>query len=100
MDRIAKKKEDWIIHNLLECWGDSSELGRIGVDVNDGCEKIIQLLLSLNIPHWKVIESVEQYIQKREWVVSKQKKQTHLDTEAKKSATTQALYCHFVYTYL
>ena len=91
---IAEKKVDWIIHKLLNIWSDSRNFSRIGIDdINDGYEKIIQVLLSLSIPPWKVIESVQQYIVQTKWVVTKQKKDFTADDAAKHSATPQSLYC-------
>jgi hypothetical protein len=38
---IAERKVDWIIHKLLNIWGDSRSFARIGININEGYEKII-----------------------------------------------------------
>ena len=70
------------------------------MSVNEGCEKIIQILLSLGIPPDQMIESVQQYIIKKKWIVVKTPHDKPLDHQQKDSAKTQSLYCQFVYCYL
>ena len=68
-----------ILHKTLNIWGMSATFDRIGMSVNEGCEKIIQIFLSLSIPPYKVIESVQEYIRQHDWNCVKQKKDMSLE---------------------
>lgn len=84
----------------MNIWGWSAAFDKIGMSVNEGCEKIIQIFLSLSIPPYRVIEQVQEYIRQHDWNCVKQKKDMSLEIKDKESATTQSLYCQFVYVYL
>lgn len=90
---LTDKYVDHIIQKTLNIWGMSATFNKIGISVNVGCEKIIQILLSLSIPPYRVIESVQEYIRVHEWNCVKQKKDMTLEHKEKDSATTQSLYC-------
>ena len=97
---LTHKYADIVIHKTLNIWGMSDSFDKIGMSVNEGCEKIIQILLAMSISPYRVIESVQEYIKQHEWNCVKQKKELTLEAKEKESATTQSLYCQFVYQYL
>jgi hypothetical protein len=61
---IVKRAQyrDKVVHAFLKIWGYSAKFREIEMPVNEGCEKIIQILLSIGIPPDEMIESVQQYV--------------------------------------
>ena len=87
MQPITSQYTKEIVFAFLNIWCNSDDFGKIGMPVNEGCEKIIQLLLSMSIEAHEVIDSVTQYIIEKKFHCTKQKKDTTLDDKAKEGAT-------------
>lgn len=100
LEPINVKFSYYIIRGFLEIWKSSNSLTRAGINVNIGCEKIIQLLISLQVEPQAVIESVNRWIYNNNYITLKEKKTIDLNAEQKEKATLQSLTCQFVYTYL
>jgi hypothetical protein len=65
-----------------------------------GCEKIIQLLISLQVEPHAVIDAVNRWISTYNYIPVKEKRTIEFNAEQKEKATLQSLLCQFVYTYL
>ena len=100
LEPMAKKFSYQVVHGYLEVWKASSNLTKIGMNTNEGCEKIIQMLLSLQIEPHDVLHAVNEWTIAHGYHTSKQKKEITLTREEKGRATLQSLICHLVYTYL
>ena len=56
-----------IVWGFMEIWLASIHFTKIGMNVNEGCSKIIQLLLSLSIEPYEVIDSINKIIIEKEF---------------------------------
>jgi hypothetical protein len=65
-----------------------------------GCEKIIQLLISLQVEPHAVIDAVNRWISTYNYIPIKEKRTIDFNAEQKEKATLQSLICQFVYMYL
>ena len=70
------------------------------MSTNEGCEKIVQMLLSLQIEPHEVLHAVNEWTCHHSYDTVKQSKELNLGKDEKGSATLQSLICHLVYTYL
>jgi len=93
LEPINVKFSYYIIRGFLEIWKSSNSLTRAGINVNIGCEKIIQLLISLQVEPQAVIESVNRWIYNNNYITLKEKKTIDLNAEQKEKATLQSLTC-------
>jgi hypothetical protein len=100
LEPMAKKFSYQVVHGYLEIWKASSNLTKLGMNTNEGCEKIIQMLLSLQIEPHEVLHAVNEWTIAHGYHTVKQKKEITLTKEEKGRATLQSLICHLVYTYL
>lgn len=97
---MAKKFSYQVVHGYLEIWKASSNLTKMGMSTDEGCEKIIQMLLSLQIEPHEVLHAVNEWTIAHGYHTAKQKKEVTLGKDEKGRATLQSLICHLVYTYL
>lgn len=88
-----------LVKAFLQIWSYRNKFDAIGMNINEGSKKIIELLLSLSLQPFKVIDAIQSFITGEGHVAVKQRS-AKLNGESKGSATSQALYCHFVYNYL
>ena len=101
LEPMARKFAYQVVHGYLEVWKASSNLTKIGMNTNEGCEKIIQMLLSLQIEPHEVLRAVNEWTMAHGYHTLKQgKKEVTLSRDEKGRATLQSLICHLVYTYL
>ena len=72
----------------------------IKINANEGSEKIVQMLLSLQVEPHEVLYSINEWMQGNDYVVKESDAPVTLDNHEKGKATLQSLVCHMVYTYL
>jgi hypothetical protein len=98
---MAKDYTFQVVHGYLELWKARSNLTKIGMNTNEGFEKIIQMLLSVQLEPHEVLQAVNEWTANHDYVAKKKKGgDLILGKEEKQKATLQSLICHLVYTYL
>lgn len=93
LEPVNHKYSFYLIKGFLEIWKTSSTLSGIGININQGCEKIIQILVSLQVEPHEVIDAVNKWIIVKKYDVSKEKRTVELSQEQKEKATLQSLLC-------
>ena len=58
---IAKKHSYQVVSGMLDIWRDSSNFSSQDMKVNESCDKMIQLLVCLNLEPHVVIDSVNRW---------------------------------------
>ena len=99
-DPIAISNPQQIVFGFLENWKVSSNFEAHGLNKNESCEKLIQMLLSMQIPPDQVLAAINEWITGKGYLANKVSKELNLDSNNKQQATLQSLVCHLVYTYL
>jgi hypothetical protein len=94
------KNPQQIVFGFLQVWKFSNNFTQLGLNKNEGCEKLIQMLLSMQIPPDKVLYATNEWISHHGYLANKVQKEVTFDKDKKQFATLQSLVCHFVYTYL
>ena len=74
LEPVNSKYSFYLIRGFLEIWKSSSTLTGIGVNINQGCEKIIQILVSMQVEPHEVIDAVNKWIASRKYDVVKEKR--------------------------
>ena len=100
LEPMASKFSYQIVHGYLELWKARSNMTKIGINTNEGSEKIVQMLLSLQIEPHEVLYSINEWMHGNDYIVRETEAPVTLDREEKSKATLQSLICHMVYTYL
>ena len=85
---------------FLEIWKVSGNITQRGLNKNEACEKLIQMLLSMQIPPQLVMSAINEWITASDYITTKSSKEMVFDPNRKSMSTLQSLVCHFVYTYL
>ena len=79
LEPMANKFSYQIIHGYLELWKARSNMTKIGMNTNEGSEKIIQMLLSLQIEPHEVLYAINEWMQGHDYIVKKSEHPVTLD---------------------
>ena len=80
---MAKSHTFQVVHGYLELWKARSNLTKIGMNTNEGFEKIIQMLLSVQLEPHEVLQAVNEWTVAHEYTTKKRKGEVTLSKEEK-----------------
>ena len=87
LEPMASKFCYQIVHGYLELWKARSNMTKVGINTNEGSEKIVQMLLSLQIEPHEVLYSINEWMHGNDYIVRKTEDPVTLDREEKSKAT-------------
>lgn len=94
---LAETSYNHFINGILLVWMNKKNL--VGMNLHKSLERIMQILQSVRLKPYVVIESVNKFIEKRN--LQTKKSSSNKKTELKKiDSQRESMICQFLYTYL
>ena len=95
---LSDTSSNQLIEGFLMVWMDKKNLDP-QTNLHKALEKIMQLLQSIKVKHYHVVECLNNQIEKQRWKTAppKSKKKVHLEMH---DVQRETLLCQFLYTYL
>ena len=84
---IAKQNPQQVVFGFLEIWKVSGNITQRGLNKNEACEKLIQMLLSMQIPPQLVMSAINEWITASDYITTKSSKEMVFDPNRKSMST-------------
>jgi hypothetical protein len=87
LEPINLKYSYYLTKGFLDIWKNSSNFKQIDLEINLGCEKIIQIIVAMQIEPHEVVNCANKWIEANKFDVQKDRRVVELDSEHKEQAT-------------